>query len=122
MNGTFARSAMGAPALRAALVSMVMMTSALSWRMPVLNALTAPAGPLSSSRGTTLTGWPRMPPFAFSSSAASWADCTTAGATTLFTPLSPSGMAITTGFFCCDRTGATARIDIANIKRSSWIP
>ena len=106
MKSVFARSAIGAPALRAALVSMVMITSALCCRIAVLNAFTAPAGPLSSSSGISFTGRPMMPPLAFSSSTASSADCTTAGATTLFTPERPTGTAMTIGCLSADCAAA----------------
>src|SRR5258705_122419 len=106
MKSVFARSAMGSPALRAALVSMVMIASALCCRIAVLNAFTAPAGPLSSSSGISLTGRPMMPPLAFSSSTASSADCTTAGATTLFTPERPTGTAMTMRCACGSADGS----------------
>src|SRR5215510_10721141 len=95
---------MGAPAFRAALVSIVMIASALCWRMAVLKALTAPLGPLSSSSGITSSFRPSTPPLALISSAASSPDCTTAGATTLLTPLRPTGTAMTIAFLSAEST------------------
>src|SRR5262245_57824720 len=110
MKSVLALSAMGAPALRAALVSIVMIASALCCRIAVLNALTAPAGPLSSSSGMTWILRPSTPPLALISSAASSADWTTAGATTLLTPLRPTGMVMTIAFFSCDCTAPPGSI------------
>ena len=94
MNGFFARVTMGKPALRAALVSMVMMTSTFFWNSNESNAFCAPAAPLPSSATSNITFLPSMPPLALISSTANSADCTTEGATTLFAPLRPTGIPI----------------------------
>jgi len=59
------------------------------------------------------------------SSTASSPDCTTAGATTLLTPLRPTGTAMTIGFLSCDCTapaGTMAAITTTNRAASDRNP
>src|SRR5207249_1049920 len=68
----------------------------------------------SSSSGTSWSFRPRTPPLALISSTASSPDGTRAGATTLLTPLSPTGTAMTIGFLSCDRTAPAGTITSAS--------
>ena len=55
MNGVLPRATTGSPALRAALVSMVMITFTFCWKMSELKAFTAPSAPLPSSATSSST-------------------------------------------------------------------
>ena len=94
MKGVLPRETIGKPALRAALVSMVISTFTFFWKISESNAFCAPAAPLPSSATSSTTFFPRMPPVALISSTASSAACTTDGATTLLAPLKPTGIPI----------------------------
>ena len=94
MNGVLPRVTIGRPALRAALVSMEINALTFFWKISESKAFCAPAAPEPSSATSRTTFLPMMPPLALISSAASSADCTTEGATTLLAPLRPTGMPI----------------------------
>src|SRR6266545_4895915 len=74
MKGVLPRVTMGRPALRAALVSIEMRALTFFWKISESKAFWAPAAPEPS--------------------AATSADCTTEGATTLLAPLRPTGIPI----------------------------
>ena len=94
MKGVLPRVTMGRPALRAALVSIEMRAFTFFWKISESKAFWAPAAPEPSSATSSTTFLPMMPPLALISSAASSADCTTEGATTLLAPLRPTGIPI----------------------------
>ena len=88
----------------------------------------APTAGLSwSSRNSTSTLRPRMPPLAFSSASASWAPCCMSLASAAKGPLSGSGQPIRTGSLDCARsTAGKARVVapipavVRNARRSMW--
>src|SRR5215472_14667213 len=97
MNGILPRWTIGRPALRAALVSMEMRTSALFLKTSRSKAFCARPAPDPSSTTASVRFRPSTPPALLISSTASSADCTTDGATTLFAPDRPTGTPILIG-------------------------
>jgi hypothetical protein len=90
-----------------------MTASTFFWNTSVSNAFCAPTAPDASSTISSSTLRPRMPPAALISSTANCDDCTTAGATTLFAPDSPTGTPMRIGSAACTWNAKTPAAAIA---------